>query len=101
MQDNTWKVGIYSIVLLRTVHNKWKHDKVIHLYNAGARDDINNYRLISILPIMSKIFKKAVQHQLSDYLEKVSLISIFQCSFRPRYFAQSAIRNLIAQREEI
>ena len=65
------------------------------------RHDIDNYRLISILPIMSKILKKAVQHQLSDYLEKASLISIFQCSFRPRYSAQSAITYLIAQREEI
>ena len=50
---------------------------------------------------MSTILEKAVQQQLFDYLEKASLISIFQCSFRPRYSAQSVMTYLIGQREEI
>ena len=37
-----WKVGIYSIGLLWSVHNEWKHVKVIPFYNNGARHDIDN-----------------------------------------------------------
>ena len=33
-------------------------------------DDITNYRPISILPIISKIFERAAANQIVDFLEK-------------------------------
>ena len=38
--------------------NLWKEAKVKPLYKAGAKDDLNNYRPISILPTMSKLIEK-------------------------------------------
>ena len=36
----------------------WKEAKVKPLYKAGAKDDVNNYRPISILPTLSKLIEK-------------------------------------------
>ena len=42
---------------------------------------MDNFRPIPILPIMSKILEKAVQQQLSDYLENTNLISFISVTF--------------------
>lgn len=36
----------------------WKCSKVIPLFKQGKRDDLNNYRPISIIPIVAKVFKR-------------------------------------------
>ena len=41
--------------------NKWKEAKVSPLHKQGPSDDINNYRPISILPVLSKILKDMCQ----------------------------------------
>ena len=43
----------------------WKSAKVIPLHKSGARDNVDNYRPISILPIASKILEKHVHTSLS------------------------------------
>ena len=67
-----------SICLLRLsqcIPHDWKHDKVIPLFKDGVRDDIDNYRPISILPVVSTILERAVQQQLVDHLESQNLFS--------------------------
>ena len=44
--------------------NHWKMVKVTPLYKGGARNDINNYRPISVLPVLSKILEKHVASSL-------------------------------------
>ena len=36
----------------------WKHAKVNPVFKTGSKDDVNNYRPISILPTLSKIIEK-------------------------------------------
>ena len=69
----------------------WKHAKVVPLFKDGARDDMDNYRPISILPILLKILERAVQFQLVEILETYKLFSKFQCGFRRKHSTQSAI----------
>ena len=82
-----------SITCQRIPHD-WKHAKVIPLYKEGARDENDNYRPISILPVVSKILERAVQQQLVDYLESHGLFSRYQSGFRHKYSTQSAITFL-------
>ena len=49
-----------SITTQRIPHD-CKHAKVIPLYKVGARDEIDNCRPTSILPVVSKILERAVQ----------------------------------------
>ena len=44
------------------------------LHKGGVRNDINNYRPISILPTLSKILKKHVENSLIKFLRDNNLI---------------------------
>ena len=64
-----------------TIPNEWKLAKVIPIFKYGDRTDPNNYRPISILPILSKILERAVHSQLLDHLEKYNLITNCQYDY--------------------
>lgn len=55
------------LITTQCVPHDWKHTKVISLCKDGARDDIDNYRPISILSVVSKILERAVQQRLVVY----------------------------------
>ena len=42
---------------------------------------INNYRLVSLLPIYGKIFERLILNSLFEYLEEHNLLSAHQSSF--------------------
>ena len=46
-----------------TIPDEWKLTKVIPIFKYGDRLDPNDYRPISILPILSKILEQAVHSQ--------------------------------------
>ena len=52
---------------------------------------MDNYQPISILPVVSKLLKKAVQSQLVNYLETNNLFPNCQHGFRRHHSNQSAI----------
>ena len=52
---------------------------------------MDNYRPISILPVMSKIMEKPVNVQLQRYLQRFDLLSSFQSGFRQHHSMESAV----------
>ena len=60
----------------------WKNAKIIPIYKSGTHSNLDNYRPISILPVLSKIIEKIVHRQLMSFLDKNSLLSEFQFGFR-------------------
>jgi exonuclease III len=64
------------------IPTEWKTAQVIPLHKAGNTTDHNNFRPISILPVISKIMERAVHHQLMDYLERNQLLSPNQFGYR-------------------
>ena len=57
---------------------KWADVKPTH--KKGSRIDKENYRLISILPNISKIYERCLFKQLANYFE--DYFSQYQCGFR-------------------
>ena len=55
--------------------------KVIPIYKSGNRADKANYRLISILPVLSNIFEKVLLTRLISFLEKHNIITDEQYEF--------------------
>ena len=55
--------------------------KVFPIFKGGVKSDPTNYRPISILPTVSKIFEKHVNKHLMNYLNKYKLIHENQSSF--------------------
>ena len=68
------KTGVYI--------DDWKKAWVAPIYKSENRKKWENYRLISILPIISKIFERSVFNQLYEYLNSNSLLSKHQFGFR-------------------
>ena len=54
------KSGIYI--------DDWKMARVIPIYKSENRSKCEHYRLISILPIISKVFEREVFNQIYRYL---------------------------------
>ena len=61
---------------------EWKCSKVIPLFKQGERSDLNNYRPISVMPIVAKVFERIIYNQLYGYLTQNDLISSHQSGFR-------------------
>ena len=62
--------------------NELKMARITPVYKSGAKDSFDNFRPISILPALSKIFEKCVHKQLMDHFENNHLISERQFGFR-------------------
>ena len=56
--------------------------KVSVFKNAWERSTAKNYRPISLLPVVSKVFEKFVNNRMVDPLEKCGLFSDFPYGFR-------------------
>ena len=58
----------------------FKFANVTPVFKNGNRNQKDNYRPMSILPIISKIFEKLICRQPSNHFDNI--FSKFQCSFR-------------------
>ena len=89
---------IFNLSLQTGVYvDDWKRAREIPIYItgvSGGRRKCENYRPISVLSIVSKIFEKEVFRQLYDYLSSNSLLSSFQSGFRPKHSTLSALIQL-------
>ena len=61
--------------------------------NKGSNTDKSNYRPISLLPVVSKIFERLLANQLLAYLEKD--FSKLLCGFRKSHSTQHALLNML------
>ena len=62
-------------------------------FKQGSRNKKENYRPISILPLISKIFEKIICRQLSNHFDNI--LSKFQCGFRKGYSPQHCLLLMI------
>ena len=62
--------------------NKLKVAKVMPVFKKGNPTIINNYRPISLLPVVSKVMKKILANQFSSFFESKKLFVNNQYGFR-------------------
>ena len=66
----------------------WKCSKVIPLFKKGKRTNLDNYRPISIIPIVSKVVERIAYDQVIVYLTDNKLLSTCQSGFIEAYIPQ-------------
>ena len=62
--------------------NNWKIARVSPIYKEGSPDERSNYRPISVLPVLSRLFEKLVYNQLYKYLDRHKFLYKHQSGFR-------------------
>ena len=70
-----------------------KHADIKPLFKKESRNEKENYRPVSILPNLSKIFELSMHDQLKDYFDKI--LSKYQCRFRKEFSTQHCLLSMI------
>ena len=59
------------------------------MYKEGDSTEVKNYRTVSVLPTVSKIFERLIQKQISEYFNQ--FFSPFLCGYRKGFSTQTAL----------
>ena len=73
--------------------DSWKVARVAPIFKSGQNDDQSNYRPISVLPVLSRIFEKLIFNQLYKYLDTNKHLFPKQSGFRRLY---SVVTSLLS-----
>ena len=73
----------------------WRVSSVVPVFkNVGERSTAKNYRPVSLLSVVSKIFQKLVNNRILSHLEKCGLFSDFQYGFRSSRSTADLLTNV-------
>ena len=78
-----------------TFPGKLKMARIIPLYKKGDSTQLGNYRPISLLPSISKVFEKVVYNQLSKYLSTNQLLYGSQRGLRKQHSTETSTLELV------
>ena len=81
--------SIYDSVNSSKFSFSFKCANITPIFKNESRNHKTNYRPVGILPIVSKIFEKIMNDELSTYFEK--FFSKFQCGFRKGFSNQHCL----------
>ena len=85
--DNVLQTGI--------VPDQWKVANVTPVHKKNDKQLITNYRPISLLPILAKVFERIIFKNLYNYLISNNLITKKQSGFRPGDSASNQLLSLV------
>ena len=68
--------------------------KVVPVFKSGDLSLLTNYRPISVLPFLSKVFEKIVYNCLFDFICDNNILYDYQFGLRPKHSTQQAIITL-------
>ena len=82
---------MYQSLLTGIYPSDWKLAKVTPIFKAVSKTDLNNYRPISVIPAVAKIFEKIIYDQLYNYLNVNDLLTSCQSGFRSLHSTLTAL----------
>ena len=79
--------------------DKLKIADITQAFKRGDKHDKSNYRPVSILPILSKVYEKCLYKQIENCMENI--LSNFQCGFRKGFNTQQCLIGMIEKAKSI
>ena len=73
--------------------NKLNLADITPIYKKKDPTLVENYRPVSVLPFVSKMFERTIQIQYSNYVDK--FLSFYLCGYRKGFNTQYALLSLI------
>ena len=89
-----------TVIVNQTLHtgvylSQLKLSRIKPLFKKGNKSQFNNYRPISLLPSLSKIFEYVMFDQLLHYFTENNLLSMEQYGFHPGHSTELAAVRLV------
>lgn len=85
--NQSFSTGIFPDLL--------KKARVVPIFKKGDETLVQNYRPISILPALSKIYERAMHDQITSYLDTHQLLNPNQYGFRADHSTELASTHLV------
>ena len=89
------KLIFTNILRTSTYPALWKKANVTPVYKKGDKQEIENHRPISLLPLFGKIFEKIVFNDIYAHLTTNQLITKNQSGFRPGHSTTNQLLYLV------
>ena len=90
---------INTLIRSSKFHNELKEADIVPVHKKKSKFSKENYRPISILPNISKVYERCLYDQISNFFEDV--FSKYQCGFRKGYSAQHCLLVMIEKWKKI
>jgi hypothetical protein len=69
--------------------------KIVPIFKKGDNTNMNNYRPIALLPVLSKVLEKIINEQITAKLDEMHLIDDNQYGFRTGHSTEDAVLKFI------
>ena len=102
LKNGNNNIKLFLVKLFNTIFNKgiypkaWSKAIVIPIFKKGNPENVDNYRGISLLSILSKCYTSVLNTRLYAWLENNNMISENQAGFRKKYSTVDQVFNLYA-----
>jgi hypothetical protein len=81
-----------TFISSKTFLGAWKTSKIIPVTKIKELGEFKDYRLISILPVLSKALELVMRDQIVSFCDERGLISEFQSGFSPDHSTTTALK---------
>ena len=82
------------MLLIGNISSIFKIAKVVPIFKSGNKQIVKNYRLISLLPTLSKILEKHIKTRLIKFFDKYQVLYEFQYGFREKHSVLHALLDV-------
>ena len=73
---------------------QWKIFRVCRIPKTENPTSIKDYRPISVLSVLSKVYERVILNQFCSFIETQNLYNIYQSGFRKRYSTNTLLLKL-------
>ena len=91
--DSLTYIFNHYIVELSSFPDELKLAEIVPAHKKKSTTDKSNYRPISLLPVVSKVFERIIIKQIQPFVD--SILSKYLCGFRKTYSCQYALLNML------
>ena len=85
-------VSIFNLSLQTGIFpDDWKLAKVSPVFKEGTKTDCGNYRPISVISVVAKLFEKLIYNQLRSFMDENTILVEQQSGFRVQHSTETAL----------
>ena len=86
---------INDVLFTGVFPDQLKRARISPIFKQGNANEVSNYRPISILPAVSKVFERAMADQILEHVTSNNLLLKHQSAYKPYHSTQTALLHMV------